>query len=326
MGEVVLQNRIKSLEQRLHQRAREISLLKEMSLFLTISVEKTLELFAYRMGILTSAKFVRVYLVDKTGTKLRLVSGYNLSEKYLEMVRNKFEVSIESAPCGKAIKEKGPYIVNDVSKDEVFSMWRDVTVMLGYASYVGMPLFVADRIIGAVDIFFADTKYFSDDELNLMIVLCNAGALAIENAVLIDKISNISVSVIDEDTGAFNYRHFNETLKREVERAKRYKQQLTLIMMNIMGEVPVHDDDLRLFVATVKGRTRGTDMLFRYSGNTFCLILTHTAQNSPVVSRLYEAFHGIFGEGLKLGLGVSCMPEDGDNAEILITKASEYLD
>lgn len=324
MVEVVLQNRIKSLEQRLHQRAREISLLKEMSLFLTISVEKTLELLAYRMGILTSAKFVRVYLVDKTGTKLRLVSGYNLSEKYLEMVRNKFEVSIESAPCGKAIKEKGPYIVTDVSKDEVFSMWREVTAMLGYSSYIGMPLLVADRIIGAVDIFFADAKYFSDDELNLMIVLCNAGALAIENAVLIEKISNISV--IDEDTGAFNYRYFNETLKREVERAKRYKQHLTLIMMNIMGEVPVNDDDLRLFVATVKSRTRGTDMLFRYSSNTFYLILTHTAQNSPVVSRLYETSQEIFGEGWKFGLGVSCMPEDGDNAEILITKASEYLD
>ncbi|MEW6214189.1 MAG: sensor domain-containing diguanylate cyclase [Nitrospirota bacterium] len=326
MSEVVLKNRLKSLEQRLLQKGRELSLLKEMSLFLTTSVEKTLDLFAYRMGVLTSAKFVRVYLIDKTSTKLRLVSGYNLSGKYLDMVKNKFEVSIESVPCGKAVIDKVPYMVNDVNRDEVFSIWRDITTMLGYSSYVAMPLFVSDGILGAVDIFFENVKYFSDDEINLMSVLSNAGALAIENAMLIEKIANISV--VDEDSGAFNYRHFNETLKKEMDRAKRYNQPLTLIMMNITGESPINDEALRLFVSDVKSKVRGSDMLFKYSDNTFCLILTQTPKSfsEVVISRLHGSFNSIFGEGWDLRIGVSCMPDDGDDAEILLKQASEHFD
>ena len=105
MGDELI-DRVRSLEQRLFQKARELSLLKDMSLFLASSVQKTLDLFAYRMNILTNAKFVRVYLVDNYFIKLRLVAGYNLSERYLEMVRDKLEVSIDAVPCGRAVKTR----------------------------------------------------------------------------------------------------------------------------------------------------------------------------------------------------------------------------
>ncbi|GAB4410641.1 MAG: hypothetical protein OHK0032_06410 [Thermodesulfovibrionales bacterium] len=323
MDEVILRDRIRSLEQRLLQKGRELSLLKEMSLFLTTSVQKTLDLFAYRVGILTNAKFVRVYLIDKSYTRLTLVSGYNLSDKYLDMVKNRLEVSIDSVPCGKAVNDRIPYVVNDVNMDDVFSLWRDVTAMHGYSSYIAMPLFVSDRIIGAADIFFEDVRYFTDDEINLMGVLSNAGALAIENAMLIEKIEHISI--IDEDTGAYNYRHLMETLKREVERAKRYDQPLAIIMMGIKGSSPVDGETMRLFVSDAKKRIRGSDMLFRYSDSIFCLVLTQTSRGSSaevVISRLYESFNGIFGSGRDLVIGVSGMPEDGDDAEVLIRKAS----
>jgi diguanylate cyclase (GGDEF)-like protein len=318
------QNRIRTLEQRLQQRAREISLLKEMSLFLTSSHEKTLELFAYRMGVLTSAKFVRVYLIDKTSSRLRFVSGYNLSEKYLEMVRNKFEVSVESAPCGRAVTDKVPYVVNDVNQDPMFAMWRDVTAMLGYSSYVAMPLFVADRIIGAVDVFFGEVRHFSDDELNLMTVLSNAGALAIEHALLIEKIADISI--VDEDTGAFNCRYFHKALKNEVERAARYKQNLAIIMIKVTGAQTLKGEELRLFVSELRNKTRGTDVLFRYDEDVLCLMLTHTGCNPAVISRLSNSFNEVFGNEWKMSLGIACMPEDGDTPEMLISKASGYPD
>jgi len=326
MDEVSLKDRVRTLEQRLLQKGRELSLLKEMSLFLTTSVQKTLDLFAYRIGILTDAKFVRVYLIDRSHTRLSLVSGYNLSEKYLDMVKNKLEVSIESSPCGKAVMERMPYIVNDVNRDEGFSLWRDITAVHGYSSYIAMPLLVSDRTLGAVDIFFGDVRYFTDDEINLMAVLANAGSLAIENAMLIEKIEHISI--IDEDTGAYNYRHLMETLKIEVERAKRYGQPLAVIMMGIKGSSPVDSEAMRSFVSHVKGRIRGSDMLFRYSGSTFCLVLPQTSRGSSaevVISRLYGSFNAIFGRGCDLVIGVSGMPEDGDNAEALIRKASEAI-
>lgn len=333
MDDIKLSERVRSLEHRLLQKGRELSLLKEMSLFLITSVQKTLDLLAYRMGILTNAKFVRVYLVDKTSTKLRLVSGYNLSERYLEMVKDRLEISIDAAPCGKAVSDKAPYVVNDVNKDDAFSMWRDVTAMHGYSSYVAMPLMVSDRILGVADVFFEDIKYFTDDELNLMSVISNTGALAIENAILIETIEN--TSIVDEDTGAYNRRHFMETLKKELERAKRYEQALSIVMMKIAGVAAGEDfseaselkwnEELSLFIREVKNRVRGTDMIFRYSDDTFCLILTHTPKKESaevVVTRLHETFFKLFAKTKELKIGISGMPDDGDNIEAIIKKAS----
>lgn len=334
MDDPDLKRKMNLMEQRLLQKARELSLLKEMSLFLTDSVQKTLDLLAYRIGVLTNAKFVRVYLVDKSSTKLIFVSGYNLSEKYLEMVKDRFEVSIDSVPSGKAVKEKSPYVVSDVMSDDAFSSWSSIAALHGYASYIAFPLMVHDRIVGAADVFFEHVKFFSDDEINLMTVLCNTGALAIENAMLIEKIANISI--MDEDTGAFNDRHFKETLKREVERAKRYGQPLSLIGLRIgtpaSGEEAAQPPPferlqaMRSFVAVAKNKTRGSDLLFRCGDNLFCLILTQTpkqAASEVVVARLLYAFHEIFGKETDVKVGISGIPEDGETAESVLKKAIE---
>lgn len=319
------QDKIRNLEQRLLQKTREISLLKEMSLFFTTSLQQTLDLFSYRLGVLTNAKFVRLYLIDKSCTKLVLSSGYNLSEKYLEMVKSRLEVSIDSVPCGKAVKDRTPYIVSNVLTDEVFSPWRELTMLHGYSSYLAIPLIVAGRVVGAADIFFDMVKDFPEEEINLIGILANAGALAIENALLIEKMAN--VSILDEDTGAFNLKYFSETFKRELERSGRYNQPLTLIMIRIFwgdksGEIE-RIERMKRFVSGLKNNTRGSDMLFRYGEATFALILPQTGKSSSssVIKRLNTLFDETFHDSAHLKIGVSGFPEDGDNEKVLIQKS-----
>lgn len=324
-----MEDRVSLLEQRLVQKGRELALLKEMSLFLTNSVQKTLDIFAYRVGVLTNAKFVRVYLVDESYTKLRLVSGYNLSDKYLEMVKDKFEISIDSVPCGKTIKDKSPYIVNNVATDDFFSAWSNVTAMHGYSSYMAMPLFVSSRILGAADIFFEDARYFSTDETNLLSVLFNAGALAIENAILIENIEH--VSVIDEPTGAYKYAHFMDTLKKEIEKANKYNQPLSVIIMQMLdasekgaSAEPIADNKaVRSFIEGVKSMVRGSDMVFKYTENIFCLVLAQTTKKfaADIVPRIHDKFKKVFGAGIDLKANIYSIPDDGADLETLIRNA-----
>ncbi len=317
--------RIHHLEKKLHQKAREISLLKEMSLFFTTNLQQTLDLFCYRLGILTDAKFVRLYLIDKSCTKLTLRSGYNLSERYLEMVKDRYEVAIGAVPCGKAVKERTPYIVNNVITDDVFSPWREVTMLHGYSSYLAFPLIVSGRVVGAVDIFFEEFRDFQEEDINLINVLTNAGALAIENALLIEKIANISI--LDEETGAFNLKYFGETFKRELERSIRYNHPLTLMMIKIfwgdlLGETE-RLERMRHFVYRLKKNVRGSDMLFIYGEGTLALILTQTPQIaiSPVTERLSTIFNEVFQDAAYLRVGIAGFPEDGQEERILIQKS-----
>lgn len=317
--------KIRNLEQRLVQKARELSLLREMSLFFTTNLQQTLDLFSYRLGVLTNAKFVRLYLIDKSYTKLSLVSGYNLSERYLEMVKNRFEVSIDSVPCGKAVKERSPYIVSNVLTDDVFSPWRELSMLHGYSSYLAIPLIVSGRVVGAADIFFEEFKNFPEEEINLISVLSNVGALAIENALLIEKIAN--VSILDEDTGAFNLKYFGETLRRELDRSVRYNQPLALLMIRIflgdeLGETE-RLERIRQFVSVLKNNIRGSDMLFRYSEATFALVLPQTSKSSlsSVTKRVSKLFDGTFQNTARLMIGIAGFPEDGKDEKVLIQKS-----
>lgn len=328
-----LEDRINSLEQRLVQKGRELALLKEMSLFLANSVQKTLDVFAYRVGILTNAKFVRVYLADESYKKLRLVAGHNLSDKYLDMLKGKFEISIESVPCGKAIKDRAPYIVNDITQDDFFSAWGNIASMHGYSSYIAMPLLASWRIIGAADIFFENVRYFTNDEINLLSVLFNAGALAIENTMLIENIQQ--KSVIDEKTGAFKYSHFVETIKKDVENARRYNQPLSVIIMYISDEphagsyaghqLPENEENLKQFVLDLKNMVRGSDMVFKYHDEILCLVLAQTPRKSAadIAPRIHASFAKHFGGKKGLRTVIYSMPEDGDNLESLIRTADE---
>lgn len=323
MENETLNKRIRMLEQKLLQKSRELSFLKEMSLFLTDNVQKTLDLVAYRMGVLTDAKFVRLYLIDSFNTKLTLVSGYNLSDKYLEMVKNRFEISIKAAPCGKAVMDRAPYVVNNVDTDEAFAMWRDISVMHGYSSYAAIPLFVSDRILGVVDIFFGDVKYLSEDELNLITALSNSGSLAIENAMLIDKLEH--VSIIDEDTGALNRRHFMETLRNEIARARRQKFSIALAMLMITG---ADAEAVRTFVTQVKNNSKGSDMLFRYSDEVFCLIMTETQaglQEDVSASEIKGLLNKIFNREARIKVSVAALQDESEDAEMLVSKAMKSL-
>lgn len=327
-----MEDRISFLEQRLVQKGRELALLKEMSLFLANSVQKTLDIFAYRVGILTNAKFVRVYLADESYTKLRLVSGYNLSDKYLEMLKDKFEISIDSVPCGKAITERAPYIVNDVTKDDFFSAWGSIATMHGYSSYIAMPLFVSWRILGAVDIFFEDIRYFTNDEINLLSVLFNSGALAIENAMLIENFQQ--TTVIDEKTGAFKYSHFVETIKKEVENAQKFNMPLSVIIMYLintsaaekpLGRSAEYNNAAKSFVTDLKNMVRGSDMIFKYRDDILCLVLAQTSKKAAaeIIPRIHGYFKNHFGEEKGLRTVIYSMPDDGDDLESLINRASE---
>lgn len=90
-------------------------------------------------------------------------------------------------------------------------------------------------------------------------------------------------SVTDELTGLFNRRQFNETLPREINRAKREKTNLALIMIDIDFFKKVNDeyghdvgDEVLIEIATSLHSYfhRATDMVFRIGGEEF-MVITH---------------------------------------------------
>ncbi|MDD5758925.1 MAG: diguanylate cyclase [Desulfobulbaceae bacterium] len=121
-----------------------------------------------------------------------------------------------------------------------------------------------------------------------------------EQALKESEIRYRELSIVDELTGLFNKRHFNETLRQETDRANRYNLPLTMFIMDIdnfkhFNDTYGHAEGDRVLGAMGKIITasiRTTDRGNRYGGEEFTVILPNTtAQDAiPVAERVRLSF------------------------------------
>jgi diguanylate cyclase (GGDEF)-like protein len=107
----------------------------------------------------------------------------------------------------------------------------------------------------------------------------------------------------DGMTHLYNHHHFREILQREISRAERYKNPLSLIMADIddfkaindtFGHI-VGDRVIKTVAGCLKQELRQSDYVARYGGEEFAVILPETEINggSQVAERIREAIDSL---------------------------------
>jgi diguanylate cyclase (GGDEF)-like protein/PAS domain S-box-containing protein/putative nucleotidyltransferase with HDIG domain len=135
-----------------------------------------------------------------------------------------------------------------------------------------------------------------------------------------------SISLIDAHTGLYNYRYLREAIEVEFHQARKYAQNLTVIMVDIDYFKSINDvygmafGDLVLkqLAKQFKCLVRHYDILIRYSGEEFIIISPRLNRNAGVImaQRLLDSLNFIkFGNKkhkvkLKISLSVASFPDD----------------
>jgi diguanylate cyclase (GGDEF)-like protein len=152
-----------------------------------------------------------------------------------------------------------------------------------------------------------------------------------------------ALTLRDPLTGLYTHRAFQERLREEVARAVRYSQPMSLLIADIDQFASVNydlgyqagDEILRKMAVILQedespDRVRSSDIVARYSGEEFVLLLPETAKPGALTkaARLRDAVAATSFSGnrkLSLSIGVACLPEDAADPEGLLTAAEAAL-
>jgi diguanylate cyclase (GGDEF)-like protein len=139
----------------------------------------------------------------------------------------------------------------------------------------------SDQVIGIVSVARSD-RSFTHGERDLFAYLTNGAAVSVENVDLHETVQRQAVT--DELTGLFNHRRFQEVVAAEVERARRYGQEMGLIMLDIDNFKQVNDTYghiqgdtvLREVARVLRHSSREIDEPARYGGEEMAVALPQT--------------------------------------------------
>ena len=262
-----------------------------------------------------------VYAVDNAG--VRTLGAHGLTAT----------LDPAAVAVGQWVLKHGFCATADVSSDHRFGGSAS-------AAAIGFPLLCRGRTVGAlVGLDRApasrEPRFAASTQAALLGAL-EPGAIALDNALRVQRAEALSVT--DDLTQLYNSRYLSQVLRRETKRASRSGRPLSLLFIDLDGFKSINDAYGHLFgsralveaAAIVRSSARETDIVTRFGGDEFALVLPETGGDGAfqVGERIRDriATHRFLADdGLDIHLtasvGVATLPEVATAPDGLIQAA-----
>jgi len=193
---------------------------------------------------------------------------------------------------GRAIESRTTVIDDTLERDRFPKAAAKVRIADVLAA-MATPLIHRDEVVGAIGWFREDSaRVFTPQEQEIAVLLANRVAVALANASLHHEAQQAAIT--DPLTGVHNRRHFDaavahaDALRERLEVRHRRERSAILFDLDHFGAInkrhghQVGDQILRSFAAVLRSRIRASDLLARFGGEEFIVILDGANRDEAV--------------------------------------------
>ncbi len=224
-------------------------------------------------------------------------------------------------------------IVKYIRTEECSLIEGDINPEL-YKDYTVLPLKIDTEYMG-----YLVAKGVGETDKDKFHILAEQFLLGVRRSLLYQKVQELTI--IDGLTGILSRRYFLERLAEELKRSEQFKYKFAFVMVDIdhfkeyndrYGHL-VGDVILKEVARIIKDSLRQIDLVCRYGGEEFSIILTETEPGGAVfaMERIRQAVETrhihAYDEDLKVTIsaGISVFPSHSRDLQGLIDMADQAL-
>jgi diguanylate cyclase (GGDEF)-like protein/PAS domain S-box-containing protein len=294
-------------------------------------LDKILELMRLDAG--------RVYVLNSGGSSLVNVAQRGFSAEGCQPIEVRAMMTgDEGIVCGSAFYRQS-MLLNDGESVRIEhphfteQAQRDVSVVLT------KPLTIGDSLIGVIQVIGFGGRHISFEEQNIFHAVTEELAVAMQNAQLYDQAARMAIT--DPLTGLYNFRFMQDFLKKRLSEARRRKRPFSLIMLDVDGLHSINerfghalgDEVLREFGRAISASVRLSDVVARYGGDEFVVLLPET-QLSDALMLAERMTHALTQRDwpeplaevtISAAMGCAAFPEAGAQVQMLLKAADSAL-
>lgn len=324
------------------QKAEKLAKESETLLKIGATIASSLDINTLSLEILKEIKnlvdFDMGSLLVLNNDDLEVIISYEAEFNRVRSELASKKLTIEDRRCFHAIiiTYKKSLMCNNI--DSQFGDFMQIDSNRPAKSVIGVPLVSRKKLIGMLILEQRQPNAFSIEEYDTISKISDNIAVSVDNAILHEKLS--SMALTDSLTNVSNRHGLHLSWQSLSEQAIRHQWQISFMVIDIdhfkiFNDKYGHktgDEVLRLVANVLKSSTRGSDLIARFGGEEFVVILPNTADDQALLvaqkiqASLTQQQENQMEGTVTVSIGITTqLAEDGLTIDCLFKEADEQM-